>query len=224
MMDVIAAHRRALTGALGQLTQTQWHGASLCERWTPAHVLAHQTMPFRISGPEFMAGMERCGGDFTNFSDEIAERDSRLPPGDLVQVLAANADNPWSPPGGGLTGALTHDVIHGLDITWPLGLVHEIPDSVLITTLDALTGPPPPGAVELPDAHGGTDDGRSTLFGFPLDGIRVRATDVDWSAGQGEELTGRARDLIPLLAGRLVPQKIFDGTGAARAWSLAGHR
>ena len=73
-----------------------------------------------------MAGLQRCGGDFTKFSDEIAARDSRLPPADLVAVLRDNADNPWAPPGGGLAGALSHDVIHGLDITWPLGLAYEI--------------------------------------------------------------------------------------------------
>ncbi|HEY2506226.1 MAG TPA: maleylpyruvate isomerase family mycothiol-dependent enzyme [Streptosporangiaceae bacterium] len=220
MMEVIAAHRRALAGSLGELTEAQWRGPSLCERWTPAHVLAHQTMPFRISGQEFMAGIERCGGDFTRFSDEVAARDSQLPPADLVRTLADNADNPWAPPGGGLSGALTHDVIHGLDITWPLGLAHEIPEAALITVLDGLTGPPP--GASLPDVQESADGEQRSLFGFPLDGIAVLATDVGWSAGQGEELTGRARDLIPLLANRLVSLEVFGGAGAARARSLTG--
>ena len=141
MMDLIAAHRRALADALDELTPGQWRGQSLCAGWTPAHVLAHQTMPFRISEQDFMAGLQRCGGDFTRFSDEIAARDSQLPPADLVAVLRDNADNPWSPPGGGLVGALSHDVIHGLDITWPLGLGYEIPASAMTTVLDSITSP-----------------------------------------------------------------------------------
>jgi uncharacterized protein (TIGR03083 family) len=198
MMDVIAAHRRALADALGGLSADQWRGASMCAGWTPAHVLAHQTMPFRISTADFMAGLRRCGGDFTKFSDEIAERDSQIPPAELVAVLRDNADDPWSPPGGGLVGALSHDVIHGLDITWPLVIRYEIPDIAITTVLDSVVSP-----------------GSETLFGVPLDGINVSATDLHWSAGQGAELTGRSRDLLMLLAGRHVPRQLFAGDGAA---------
>jgi uncharacterized protein (TIGR03083 family) len=204
MMDVIAAHRRSLAAALDTLSADQWRSPSLCAGWTATHVVAHQTMPFRISEPDFMAGLQRCGGDFTRFSDEIAERDSRLPPAELVAVLRDNAETPWSPPGGGLTGALTHDVIHGLDVAWPLGLAYQIPERATTTVLDSLTS-----------------TGRQSLFGFPLEGIRVAATDVAWSAGEGAELTGKSRDLLPLLAGRAVPRERFDGAGATRAWAQA---
>jgi uncharacterized protein (TIGR03083 family) len=204
MMDLIAAHRRSLADALDTLTARQWQSPSLCAGWTATHVLAHQTMPFRISEADFMAGIGRCGGDFTQFSDEIAERDSKLPPHELVSVLRDNADTRWIPPGGSLTGALTHDVIHGLDIAWPVGLAYEIPARATITVLDALVS-----------------TGSQTLFGFPLEDIRVAATDVDWSAGEGAELTGRSRDLVPLLACRAVPRELFDGEGAAMAWSQA---
>ena len=221
MMDLIAAHRRALADALSQLSADQWRGASLCAGWTPAHVLAHQTMPFRISEADFMAGMQQCGGDFTKFSDEIAERDSNIPPAELVAVLRENADTPWAPPGGGLAGALSHDVIHGLDIAWLPGIAYEIPVEAMTTVLGSITGPLqlPDDAVVAADVRPGAD--RASLFGFPLDGIRVSATDLDWSAGQGAELRGRSRDLLPLLAGRKVPHELFSGPGADRAWSLA---
>jgi uncharacterized protein (TIGR03083 family) len=226
MMDLIAAHRRSLAAALSKLTADQWRGASLCAGWTPAHVLAHMTMPFRISEAEFMAGMQRCGGDFTTFSDEIADRDSKLPPGGLVDLLRANADNPWAPPGGGLAGALSHDVIHGLDITWPLALPQEIPARAISNVLDSITSPlaldaSEVRAAEISAAEIGAAAGHTTLFGFPLSGIRVRATDLDWSVGNGEELAGRSVDLLPLLAGRLVPRELFHGPGVARAWTLA---
>lgn len=221
MMDLIAAHRLSLADALGDLTADQWRGASLCAGWTPAHVLAHQTMPFRISAEDFMAGLQRCGGDFTKFSDEVAARDSQLPPAGLVAVLRDNADNPWTPPGGGLAGALSHDVIHGLDISWPLNLAYEIPDGAMITVLDSITRPLALSASDVRAAEVRAGAGSTSLFGFPLGGIRVRATDIDWSAGNGEELAGRSRDLLPLLAGRLVPRDVFHGEGARRAWSVA---
>jgi uncharacterized protein (TIGR03083 family) len=221
MIDVIAAHRRALADGLSQLAAEQWHGASLCAGWTPAHVLAHQTMPFRVSEAEFMAGMQQYGGDFTKYSDAIAERDSNIPPPELVAVLRENAENPWAPPGGGLAGALSHDVIHGLDISWLPGLAYEIPAEAMTMVLGSITRP-----LALPDdaavaADVQPDAERATLFGFPLDGIRVCATDLDWSTSQGAELRGRSRDLLPLLAGRKVPHTLFSGPGADLAWTLA---
>lgn len=215
MMDLITAERRALAGALDDLTDAQWHGPSMCSAWTPAHVLAHLTMPFRLTEQEFMAGLQRCGGDFTAFSDEIADRDSKLPPAELVAVLRDNADNPWSPPGAGLSGALSHDLIHGLDIGWPLGLQYEIPDRAMITALDAITSPLRLGPDDVVAAEVRPGAGRQTLFGVPLDGVRMRATDLDWSVGEGDDVTGHSRDLLMLLAGRRVPGSRFRGAGAA---------
>ena len=222
MMDLIAAHRLALADALDQLTDEQWHGESLCAGWTPAHVLAHQTMPFRIPEDEFMTGMQRCRGDFTRLSNEIAERDSHLPPAELVAILRDNAETPWSPPGGGLTGSLSHAVIHGIDVGWPLGLAYEIPDRAMTLVLDSITTPLDLGPHAVRGEEVRPDAGPTTIFGFPLAGIRATATDLGWSAGDGAELAGSSRDLLPLLAGRRIPRDRFSGDGAARAWSLAG--
>jgi uncharacterized protein (TIGR03083 family) len=67
MMDLIAPERRALADALDRLTPDQWRGTTMCAGWTPGHVLAHLTMPFRISEQAVMAGIQECGGDFTKF-------------------------------------------------------------------------------------------------------------------------------------------------------------
>jgi uncharacterized protein (TIGR03083 family) len=199
MMDLIAAERRALADVLGGLSTDQWHAPSLCAGWTVAHVAAHLTMPFRISADEFAAGMQQARGQFTEFSDAVADRDSGLPQADLVAALRDNAENPWSPPGGGLAGALSHDVIHGLDITWPLGIDRQAAAPAMITVLDLIVGP-----------------GDRTLFGFLLDGLALRASDLDWSFGRGAPLRGRSRDLLPLLAGRPIPGEAFSGAGTQR--------
>jgi uncharacterized protein (TIGR03083 family) len=199
MIELIAKERRALADALDGLTAKQWNGPTLCEGWTPRHVLAHLTMPFRISEREFMAGLQQARGDFTAYSDAIAERDSQLPHADLVAVLRDNADNPWSPPGGGLIGALSHDLIHGLDITWPLSIDYPIPTEALTSVLDLVVSP-----------------GTRTVFGVPIDGIHLTATDLDWAAGNGGELlAGRCGDLLLMLAGRRLPQGRFHGEGAS---------
>lgn len=196
MMDLIAAERRELAALLSGLSAAQWQGPSLCAGWTVAHVIAHLTMPFRICEQEFMLALQRAGGRFTELSDEIANRDSQLPQAQLAAVLRDNAQNPWSPPGGGLAGALSHDVIHGLDVAWPLSIEYPIPGEAVAAVLDSVTGP-----------------GDRSLFGVPLTGIELSATDLDWAAGTGDQLSGASRDLLLLLAGRQIPHKLFDGPG-----------
>jgi uncharacterized protein (TIGR03083 family) len=196
MMDLIAADRRELAEVLTGLSVAQWHAPSLCDGWTVAHVVAHLTMPFRISEQEFAAGMQQFRGQFTEFSDSVASRDSTLPQAELVAALRDNAEHPWSPPGGGHAGALSHDVIHGLDIAWPLSISYPIAGPAMVTVLDLMVS-------------GG---GRSP-FGFPLDGIELRATDLDWSSGAGSPVVGQSRDLLLLVAGRKIPLEVFSGPG-----------
>jgi uncharacterized protein (TIGR03083 family) len=195
-MDLIAAERRALADVLSGLSAAAWQAPSLCAGWTTAHVVAHLTMPFRITEAEFALGMQQAGGDFAGFSDAVADRDSRLPRAELVAVLRDNAENPWSPPGGGPAGALSHDVIHGLDITWPLGIECKVPDQAMITVLGLIAG-----------------EADRSVFDVPLVGIELRATDLDWSSGSGAELAGHSRDLLLLICGRKIPRDLFSGPG-----------
>lgn len=197
-MDLIASHRRELVGVLEGLSGPQWHAPSLCDGWTVAHVVAHLTMPFRISAEEFMAGLAQAHGEFTEFSDAVASRDSKLPRSELVGALRDNVQTPWQPPGGGFEGALSHDLIHGLDITWPLSITYPIPDLAIVTVLDLTVG------------RGGS----TTLFGVDLNGVKLQASDLDWSAGDGLPVVGRGRDLLLLAAGRRIPRQAFHGPGA----------
>jgi uncharacterized protein (TIGR03083 family) len=199
MMDLISAERRELAGVLEGLSAEQWRSPSLCAGWTTAHVVAHLTMPFRITEEEFGRGMAEAHGQFTEFSDAVAARDSELPQAQLAGVLRDNIDNPWAPPGGGQPGALSHDLIHGLDIAWPLSITYPIPDRAMTTVLDLIAGP----------------DGQKA-FGADLDGIELRATDLDWSSGGGAEAAGPSRDLLLLLARRSLPHDDVTGPGAQR--------
>lgn len=195
--DWIAERRRGMADVLDGLTAEQWSAPSLCEGWTAAHVAAHVTMPFRYSSGRFALELLRARGRFHVLSNRVADRDATLPRAELAAVLRDSAEHPWKPPGAGWDAPLTHDIIHGFDITRPLGIVDEVPDDALRVVLDGLVSP------------------RSTKhFGVTIEGIAVRATDLDWSAGEGRPLTGRATDLALLLAGRRLPDDLFDGDSA----------
>jgi uncharacterized protein (TIGR03083 family) len=198
--DLIAGQRADLANVLGSLPEDAWDAPTLCERWRVREVVAHMTMPFRYSTEEFMTELGESGGDFTALSDRLAARDAAaLSPAELTETIRTNVRHPWEPPGGGLSAALSHDVIHGLDITVPLGLAFTVPEERLRVFL-------PSSANEL----------SVKFFGIDLDGIELRATDIDWTFGSGTSLTGTAQDLLLVICGRKLPSGHLVGEPSAR--------
>ncbi len=195
----IAADRRDLAGALDGLTAAQWDAPSLCDGWAVRHVVAHLTMPLRYSPPRFLLRLAAAGGSFQKMSDGVARRDGELPRAQLIATLRDRATYPWKPPGGGLEASLTHQVVHGLDITAALGTGRRIPDEAMAAVLGTVAGP------------------QSTKhFGVDLSGVQLQATDLDWSHGQGAPLRGTAADLILLVTGRRLPEGALSGPGELR--------
>jgi uncharacterized protein (TIGR03083 family) len=194
LQPAVAAEFLALADLLGSATEAQWDTPSLCAGWRVREVIAHMTMAARYSEEEFMAGLRRCDFDFTRVSNEIAARDAGLPAGDLVASLRSEVMQHWTPPGGGWHGALNHVVIHGLDVTVPLGVPRRSPDATIQVALDDLT------------AGGG-----HAHFGTSIEGRSLQATDLDWSYGSGPVLRGPAEYLALVLSGRTVPAGQLEG-------------
>jgi uncharacterized protein (TIGR03083 family) len=195
----VAAERRELAEVLTSLSAPCWDGATLCAGWRVRELVAHMTMPFRYSTARFVAELVRSGGRFNAMADRCARRDGAVPVPELLSALRDNATNPWTPPGGGLVGALTHDVIHGLDATVPLGIDRRVPAERMRIVLESVSGP---RALR----HFGTD----------LSGIELLADDLDWSFGSGRPLAGAAQDLALIVCGRKLPAGLLRGEQAAR--------
>jgi uncharacterized protein (TIGR03083 family) len=199
LMPLVAANRRAFGDVLEGLSDADWDAPSLCVGWRVREVVAHMTMPFRYSAPRFLGEMVRSRGNFARMADRVARRDARAPIGTLLEGWRTNENHPWKPPGGGREGALTHDVVHGLDITVPLGIEHPVSEPALRVVLDNATTP------------------RSLKhFGFDVAGLRLEADDLDWTFGDGEPLRGRARDLLLVLMDRRLPADVLSGPAAVR--------
>ncbi|WP_043515356.1 MULTISPECIES: maleylpyruvate isomerase family mycothiol-dependent enzyme [unclassified Actinoplanes] len=191
----IAAQRRELAALLAELTAEQWDRETLCDGWRVREVVAHVTQPFRASLPRFLVDFARAGGNFDRMADRVARRDAaRLSSAALLAAVRDNVEHPWSPPGGGLVGALSHDVIHTLDIDpW-----REVPVARMTLVL------------------GGMSPRSVGYFGADLDGVRLVATDRDWAHGAGEAVHGRAQDLLMVICGRRLPPGLLTGHPAAR--------
>jgi hypothetical protein len=144
-------------------------------------------MPMRLTAERFGAEMAAAGGDFTVLSDNVAARDSALPTADLLDQLRAPVLHAWQPPGGGALGALSHAVIHSLDVTIALDHPVVAPKEAVATILEQLTA-----------AGGG-------WFGVDLTDVRLEATDSDWSWGDGQATRADSGSLVALLSGRTLP-------------------
>ena len=121
LQPAVAAEFASLAGLLAVISEAQWDTPSMCRGWRVREVVAHMTMPARYSQEEFMTELSRCEFDFTRLSNEVASRDASRSADELVASLRSGIMQRWTPPGGGYHGALTHVVIHGLDVTVPLG-------------------------------------------------------------------------------------------------------
>lgn len=166
---------------------TAWDAPTLCEKWLVRHVVAHVTMPVRLTPELFGAEMAAAGGDFTVLSDNVAARDASLPPADLLDQLRSPRLHSWQPPGGGAAGALSHAVIHSLDMTIALGMPAAAPATAVIAVLDLLAAA----------------DG--ALFGVDLTDVRLEATDTTWAWGDGRLVRTDSGELVALLSGRTLP-------------------
>jgi len=194
LQPVIAAEFLALADLLDSATDAQWNSPSLCEGWRVREVIAHLTMAARYSEEEFMAELRNCDFDFGRLSNQIASRDAELPTGELIANLRSDVMHHWTPPGGGYHGALNHVVIHGLDVTVPLGVPRRSPDETIRVVLDDLT-----------------EGGGHAHFGIDTEGRSLQATDLDWSYGSGPALRGAAEDLALALCGRTIPDARLEG-------------
>jgi uncharacterized protein (TIGR03083 family) len=193
------AERTELTSMLAALPTVRWSDPTLCEGWRVCEVVAHMTMPFRMSTPQFLLSLARSRFRFDAMADRVARRAaSTMSPPELLASMRDNIEHPWSPPGGGPVGALSHDVIHGLDISVALGLDRR----------------PPASRVGLVLSH--LRDRKVSFFGVNLSGVRLEATDLDWHLGDGEPLRGTAQDLLLVICGRRLPADLLSGTAAAR--------
>ncbi|MGI8888770.1 MAG: maleylpyruvate isomerase family mycothiol-dependent enzyme [Nocardioidaceae bacterium] len=187
-MDLHALIRDSFTRLADSLEQQPpevWDQPSLCAGWRVRDVVAHVTMPARLTTEQFLAELAGVGGDFQLLSDTIAVRDGGLPVVEHLTHLRSPQLAEWEPPGGGAIGALNHAVVHGLDVTNALGLPRACTDQTAKVILDDLT-----------------TGGVAARFDVDLSTVRLQADDIDWSSGSGRDVIAPAADIISLACHR----------------------
>ena len=191
-----AVERRAVADLLDTLDEAQLATASLCAGWDVRTVGAHLAGAVRPSVPALASALLRSGGNLHRANQLSAREAARRPVAEIARTLRDNAGSRFSPPVVGARGPLTDVLVHAGDIRVPLGMPHEPALGHVRMSLDFLTGGRPVGFVP-----------RGTLRG-----LRLVATDLAWSSGDGATVSGRGIDLAMAVCGR---SAVLDRLGGA---------
>jgi uncharacterized protein (TIGR03083 family) len=190
----IHTEREATLELFRSLTPEQWATASLCEGWSNREVAGHMLATIEMTPPKFFAGMAKSGFSFNKMTD----RDARaFGSGDLAAKLSADLKRTSHPPGP-VEAMLGEAIVHAEDIRRPLGMARNYPEASLVGVADFYKK-------------------SNLIVGAKkrIAGLRLQATDAQWSNGDGPSVEGPLVSLIMAMTGRKSVMGDLSGEGVA---------
>lgn len=198
LLEWIADERRSVADLVESLTPEQLATPSLCGAWTVHDVAAHLLMPLVTPLPKVLLAMLMSGFDFDRANVRLTAVVARRSPAQIAEELRRHAAARFKPPGMGFEAPLNDLLVHEQDIRRPLGLSSTPEPDRLHACLDfvgvrRLEGPRPSAS---------------------LGGVRLEASDVGWSAGNGLLARGPGAAILMVLNRRPSALVDLEGPGA----------
>lgn len=181
---VIDTQRADVADLLDGLTPEQWTAPSLCDGWRVRDVAAHLTHS-HMSPLRAMTEAAKSGFRFDPMIRRLALEDSRSQ-AQITAALRGMVGSRKKIVGSADRDPLMDILVHGQDITVPLGIDRPMPTEAAVEVANHLWG-----------------------MRFPmhpasrLRGVRLVATDADFEVGEGREVRAPIRDIVMMLAGRI---------------------
>lgn len=195
LMSMARDERVDLAEFLATLTPQQWDTLSLCSGWTVKDVVAHMISYEELG---FTGLLKRFTKGWIVRTNQVGvDEFAALSPQQLLEFLGNHLTPQGLTAGFGGMIALVDGTVHHQDIRRALRQPRTIPTDRLTRVLGLLPGNPRLGA------------------GRRIRGLRLRATDVDWTHGRGPEVAGPGEALLMAMAGR--PAALDDLGGPGRA-------
>lgn len=183
-MELAEQERVALLALLRTLTADQWATDSLCPGWTVRDVAVHVVSYDELTRRELLGTFVRGGLRVASVNEVALRRYADLGPQGVVDLVATCVEPRGLSSGFGGGIALCDGTVHHQDIRRALGLTRPIDRKQLRSVLDfARTAP------TLPVRRNSR-------------GLRLVATDIDWSSGSGPEVSGPGEAILLATAGR----------------------
>jgi len=200
--------REALLDLLETLSPEQWETPSLCSDWRVRDVVAHIVSGTNIKVLRAVASIAASGFRMNRYISKDARRKGAAPIDTLLADYRVALPTRTHPPGQSVISMLEDIVLHQIDIRRPLDQPRTTPLARMVQVAAGV--------------HGDRIYPGTKLFR----GLRATATDVEWSIGDGPEVSGPIESLALSLSGRLVALDELGGDGMAtlrkRTASLVG--
>ena len=187
--------RNKVGDMLATLADADWEQASLCSGWRVRDVVSHMIETHLMTPPRFVGRFVGSGFNFNAMSDKGIAGHASQTPAELLAEYRETAPRTTAPPGPKVTW-LAEALIHGEDVARATGRTVDSSPAALTAVADYARR-------TSPLLHGKQ---RSA-------GLRLRATDVDWTAGDGAEVSGPAAALILAITGRKPALADLTGDG-----------
>jgi uncharacterized protein (TIGR03083 family) len=193
--DLIHDERRRLIEDLQPLAAGQWRTASLCPDWDVQQALAHLVALTKQTPPKFFGKFIASGFQFDKMVAKDVARESSGTPAQTLTELSAHVGDTTAPPGP-VDCWIGEFVVHGADIRRPLGIDYS---------------PPVATTRQVADSYKNSN----LLIGAKnrIVGVRLVATDTDWSHGSGAEVRGPILCLVQAMTGRSIALSDLTGDG-----------
>ena len=181
---------------IGFSTQ-QWEAPSLCAGWSILDVAGHVVGGAEQTPANFVKELAMARFNFDAFTGRGAKLNAAAGPTELVRRLQLRTTTTNHPPGPA-AAMLGEIVVHGADIRRPMRLSYQYPEAALVEIAN--------------------DWKRSNLIigaKRRITGLKLQANDVEWSAGDGPEVTGPMIALLLAMSGRKDAHRDLSGEGLA---------
>jgi uncharacterized protein (TIGR03083 family) len=182
--QIVDRERASLADLLEELGPEEWEKPTRCGDWRVRDVAAHLTMAARLPYGAAVREFVRARGNVDRMIHDTAVREAELPVTDIVANLRSIIGSRRLAPSTTPREPLLDILVHGQDIALALGRERPMPAEAARDAADrvwTMRFPPRP---------------------WPLPHARLVATDIEWTRGDGEEVSGPISALLLLLTGR----------------------
>ncbi|MDQ1455255.1 MAG: hypothetical protein QOH28_875 [Actinomycetota bacterium] len=195
---MVAETRADLASYLATLTPEQWNAPTLCDKWKVRDVVGHLVEGAnKIPMGKLVGGMLKSGFNLNKMLAATALEEGKHSPEELLKAMRDTVSMRNTPPMTKPEDLLADTVIHTQDIRRALDTPGTIPEARVRAALDSAKNAAIVGSKKR------------------VAGLKLVATDMEWTYGNGPEVRGTGEALLLAMCGRTSAYDELTGDGVA---------
>ncbi len=198
--ETTAKARADFADLLDSLSDEQLSGQTLCEGWTPLDIGAHLVSFVELSLPAMMFSMAKAGFNIDKAWKANAAKYKQMGRAAISQALRDKGSKGAPIPTFSAGVSYMDVAVHTQDVRRGLGLDGSLDDGVLRNSLEWAT------------TH---KQRKIHVDPKAIEGLRLEATDMDWSWGDGALVSGPAEAILMAINRRDMSAEL-TGDGVAK--------